>query len=147
MNGLNSTQLILSLFTAIGFGGIFGAYFQSRFQHQKEIQEDIHKLKHKRYSSILIQMLTILDPKYSLPKIQEVRPDLKNMEDFKQEVKTEMLNSVLFANDEVIKAMAGFVKNPIYPAYIKTASAMRKDLWNKKTKIGEDILLEFTSNQ
>lgn len=92
-------------------------------------------------------MLTILDFKHGLSKIQEFRPDLKNLEDIKQVVKTEMLNSVLFANDEVIKAMAGFVKNPNYSAYIKTASAMRKDLWNKRTRIGEDILQEFTSSQ
>ena len=54
-----------------------------------------------------------------------------------------MLNSVLFANDEVTKAMAEFVKNPNYTSYIKIASAMRKDLWGKATKIEEDILKTF----
>jgi|SRR3972149_7163748 len=146
MDGLNSTQLILSLLAAIGFGGIVGAYFQSRFQHQKEIQEDIHKLKRQRYGAILIQMLTILDSKHGLSKAQQFRPDLENVEDFKQEVKIEMLNSVLFANDEVIKTMAAFGNNPVYPAYIKTALAMRKDVWNKKTKIREDVLKAFASN-
>jgi len=137
--------MIIALLTAIGLGGIFGAYFQSRFQHQKEVEEDIHQLKRKRYGSILIQMLTILDPERGIAKAQQFRDDLKNVEDFKEEVKTEMLHSILFANDEVIRAMAEFVKNLDYASYLKTVSAMRKDLWGKNTVIGEDILKEFTT--
>jgi len=142
MEQLNFAQLIIPLLTALGLGGIFGAYFQSRFQHQKEVKEDIHQLKRKRYGAILIQMITILDPE-RLSKTQAFRPDLTDIEDLKEEVKTEMLNSVLFANDEVIKAMAEFIQTPNHSSYIKTASAMRKDLWNKKTKIGEDVLKNF----
>ncbi|MFH0769506.1 MAG: hypothetical protein V1932_08110 [Chloroflexota bacterium] len=138
-----SIEVVVSLLAAIGLGGILGAYFQSRFQHQKEVKEDIHQLKRQRYGAILIQMLTILDPERGLSKAQKFRPDLKDVEDFKEEVKTEMLNSVLFASDEVISAMAEFVKSPSYPSYVKTASAMRKDLWGKDTKIGEDILKTF----
>jgi len=89
-------------------------------------------------------MLAILDPEKGLLKAQRFRGDLKNVEDFKEEVKTEMLHSILFANDAVIKAMAEFVKNPNYVSYVKTVSAMRKDLWGKDTKIGEDILKELT---
>lgn len=141
-----STQIILILLTALG-GGFFGAYFQSRFQHKKEVQEDIHQLKRKRYGSILIQMLTILDPERGLVKAQQFRDDLKDVEDFKEEVKTEMLHSILFANDAVIRAMAEFVKNPNHASYIKTVSAMRKDLWGKDTTIGEDILKEFAAKE
>ncbi len=139
-----SIEVVVSLLAAIGLGGILGAYFQSRFQHQKEVKEDVHQLKRERYGAILIQMLTILDPERGLPKAQQFRPDLKNIEDFKEEVKTEMLHSIVFANDEVIKSMAEFVKNPSGAAYIRTASAMRKDLWGKDTKIGEDILKTFS---
>jgi len=138
----------IQLFAALGIGGvgggIVGAYFQSRFQHQKEVQEDIHNLKRQRYGAILIQMLTILDPERGLIKIEKFRPDLKNIDDVKDEVKTEMLNSVLFASDEVIKAMAEFIQDPSYPSYIKSASAMRNDLWNRKTKVNEDILKVFS---
>jgi len=131
-----SLEGIVSFVSAIGIGGIAGAYLQLRFQHQKDIKEDIHQLKRQRYGAILIQMLTVLDPAHGLSKTQQFRPDLKNIEDFKEEVKVEMLNGVLYASDEVIKAMAEFVNNPTYPSYIKTASAMRKDLWGRKTKIG-----------
>ena len=75
----------------------------------------------------------------------QFRNDLKDVEDFKEEVKTEMLHSVLFASDAVIKTMAEFVKSPSYTSYIKTVSAMRKDLWGKGTKVEEDILNEFAA--
>lgn len=135
-----SLQFIVSLLTAIGIGGILGAYFQSLFLHRKEIKEDIHNLKRTRYGAILIQMLTILDPERGLSKVAKIRPDLKDVEDFMEEVRVETLNSVLFASDEVIKAMSEFVKNPSYSSYIKTASAMRRDLWGKHTSVDENIL-------
>lgn len=140
---MTSLEIALSLLTASGFGGIFGAYFQSRFQRQKDVQEDIHKLKRQRYGAILIQMLTIIEPQRGLSKAQQFRPDLKDIADFKEEVKTEMLHSVLFASDDVIKTMAGFLQNPCYSSYIKTTVAMRKDLWGKKTKINESMLNVF----
>ncbi|MCB4791635.1 MAG: hypothetical protein LHV68_07080 [Elusimicrobia bacterium] len=58
-----------------------------------------------------------------------------------------MLHSILFADDAVIKAMAEFVKKPSHTSYIKTVSAMRKDLWGKKTEIDEDILKEFSAKK
>lgn len=119
MPNFSTFELIISVLTALGLGGIFSTYFQSRFQHQKEIKEDVHNLKRQRYGAILIQMLTILDPEHGLSKTQKFRPDLINIEDFKDEVKIEMLNSVLFANDNVIKAMAEFIHSPNHAAYIK----------------------------
>ncbi len=143
MQNLTSFEIMISLVSAVGVGGVFGAYFQSRFQHQRELKSDIHELKRQRYGAILIQMLTILDPEHGLSKSQKFRPDLKNIEDFKEEVKIEMLNGVLFASDEVIKAMAEFIRNPNHGTYIKTVISMRRDLWGKRTKISEDTLNVF----
>jgi hypothetical protein len=140
MQNPTSFEIMISLVSAVGVGGVFGAYFQSRFQHQRELKSDIHELKRQRYGAILIQMLTILDPEHGLSKSQKFRPDLKNIEDFKEEVKIEILNGVLFASDEVIKAMAEFIRDPNHSSYIKTVVSMRKDLWGKRTKISEDTL-------
>jgi len=134
-----TTQIIVIALTAIG-GGFFGAFFQSRFQHQKELKADIHELKRARYGAILIQMLTVLDPERGLEKTKKFRPDFKDVEDVKDELKTEMLNAILFANDEVIKSMAEFSKNPNHKNYIKSAAAMRRDLWGTRTDIDEKTL-------
>ena len=137
-----TTQIILIILTALG-GGFFGAFFQSRFQHQKELKTDIHELKRARYGAILIQMLTVLDPERGLEKTKKFRPDFKDVEDVKEELKTEMLNAILFANDEVIKSMAEFSKNPNHENYIKSAAAMRRDLWGTRTDIDEKTLEIF----
>jgi hypothetical protein len=136
-------ELLLSLIAALGIGGIVGSYFQSRFQHRKEIKEDIHALKRQRYGAILIQMLTVLDPQTGVSKAQQFRPDLKNLEDFKQELKTEMLNGVLYASDRVLRSIAKFIMQPSYVLYIETASEMRKDLWGRRAQIPEDMRKVF----
>ncbi len=136
-------QIIASILLAVGFGAILGAYFQARFQHQKEVKEDIHNLKRQRYGAILIQMLTIINPKRGLSKTQVFRPDLKSIDDFKEEVKTETLNSLLFAGDNVIKSMVDFINDPTQSSYIKTAVTMRIDLWGKKTSIDEKLFTKL----
>lgn len=85
-------------------------------------------------------MLTILNPERGLLKAQAFRPDLKAIDDFKEEVKTEILHSVLFATDDVIKSLVEFIHNPNHASYIKTVVSMRKDLWHKKTSIDEQTL-------
>jgi hypothetical protein len=138
MDGLseNTTSFLM----AFGVGGVLGAYFSSLFEQRKQIKEEERKLKSRRYGAIIIQMLTILDPEDGLRRTKQFRPDLKTAEDFKKEIETELLNSLLFASDEVIRTMADFLRRPNYSAYIKTTVAMRKDLWGRKTTIAEKEL-------
>ncbi|HLJ28775.1 MAG TPA: hypothetical protein VKY85_18850 [Candidatus Angelobacter sp.] len=131
---------IVSLITTLGFGGLIGAFFQSRFEHRKHLNEQEHGLKHKRYLCILILMLTKLDPDAGMRHLKEHRPDLKDLNDLDAEIRMELLNAVLFASDGVISAMAQFIGQPSYSSYVKTAAAMRRDLWHKKTAIDETAL-------
>jgi hypothetical protein len=132
-------ELLLTIIGILGLGTVIGAYFQSNFQHSKELKMDNHKFKRNRYGSILIQMLTLLDPKH-LDKVSKIRPDLMNIEDLREELKKELLNAVLYANDDVIKSLSTFNKNPNYESYLNTVSSMRKDLWGKNTRISSKDL-------
>jgi hypothetical protein len=138
-----TTEIILTIIGTLGLGTIIGAYFQSNFQHSKELKMDNHKFKRARYGSILIQMLTLLDPKHH-DRVSRIRPDLKNIDDLREELKTELLNAVLYANDDVIKSLSVFNKSPNYENYLNTVSSMRKDLWGKNTKISSKDLDFFT---
>ena len=135
---------IVSLIIALGFGsavGTFlGAFFQSRFEQRKHLNEQEHELKRRRYLCILILMLAKLDPGTGLRHIHEHRPDLQSFDDLDAEIRTELFNTVLFASDEVVSAMAEFIRKPDYSSYINTAAAMRRDLWDKKTSINETAL-------
>ena len=135
----SSLQIIVSLLAVFGIGGIIGAYFQALFERQRRVKEEEHELKLRRYGCILILMLTQLNPETGMRHVHEIRPDLQSLNDVEEEIKTELLNSVLFANDGVIRSLAEFVRRPSYPSYIKVAVSMRKDLWGRKTAISEGI--------
>jgi hypothetical protein len=131
---------VVALIAALGAGSVVGAFVQSRLDRQKHLNEQEHDLKSKRYLCILILMLSKLEPKTSVPHLALHRPDLKNLDDLDAELRMELFNAVLFASDDVMTAMAEFVSTGGYPAYIRTAAAMRRDLWNKKTSIDEAVL-------
>jgi phosphopantetheine adenylyltransferase len=129
----------ISLLGTFGLGGILVALFQTIFERRKRVEQEEHDLKYKRYLAIIVLMLTQLNPE-TLPKARMIRPDLKNMDDVQKEIEFELLNGILFANDNVIKAMTEFSRNPMHSSLIKTVVAMRRDLWGKKTTVNENIL-------
>jgi hypothetical protein len=133
---------LVSLITALGVGGFIGAFFQSRFEQQKQLNEQERELKIKRYKAILILMLARLEPETALPKLKLEREDIDNLDDLDREIGTELFFAMLFASDEVIAAIAGFVGDAGIPTYRHAVAAMRRDLWGRKTSIGETVLSE-----
>lgn len=135
---------VIALLAAVGVGGVLTAvttaYLQPKFQHKKEIEKQEHEIKFTRYKAISIQMLTVLTPD-NLHKTQTFRPDLKNIEDVKEEINTEIINSFMFASDGVINTLSVFIKEPNYVRYIEALNQMRIDLWGKnKVKLSKNIL-------
>jgi hypothetical protein len=112
-------------------GGIVGAYFQFKFQHQTQLKEFEYKEKRKRYFCINMLLLTKLD-KNGLAKIKKHRPEMTTIEKLDDEIETELLNSYLFASNDVIKALIKFKNDASYDNYYQATNAMRKDLWGKK---------------
>ncbi len=136
----DTVSIIISTIAALGIGGILGGYVRSWSEHRREIKEHEHQLKQTRYGCILILMLTQLNPEEGLIKAKQFRQDLKNADDVKKEIETELLNAVVFAGDEVISSLSEFIRNPDYSAFVRVAIAMRRDLWGKKTKVNETLL-------
>jgi hypothetical protein len=136
---------IVSAITAFGAGSILTAFVQSRLERRKHLNEQEHDLKRRRYMCILILMLAKLEPKTGVPHLALQRPDLRDLDDLDAEIRIELFNAMLFGSDDVIAAMAAFITSPGYPAYIRTVTAMRRDLWNKKTAIDETALSQATA--
>jgi len=136
---------LVSLITALGAGSVVGALIQSRLERQKHLNEQEHDLKRRRYLCILILMLSKLEPRTGVPHLALHRPDLQGLDDLDAEIRLELFNAMLFGSDDVIAAMADFVVSAGYPAYIRTVTAMRRDLWNKKTAIDEAALSRATA--
>jgi hypothetical protein len=133
---------VVSMLTALGVSGLLVAFFQHRFEHQKQVRGLEHDLKEKRYKAINILMLTLLDPA-GLAHVKDHRPDLINIDDVVKELRTEMLNSFLFASDDVIRSLTEFIAQPAHNRYIRAAVSMRKDLWGTDTSIGNEVLQFF----
>lgn len=129
-----------SLIGALGIGAIIGAFFRSLFEYRRGIEKQQHELKFKRYACILILLLTRLDSKTGLRHIRELRPDLQDLGDVEKEIRVELLNSILFASDDVVRSMFEFIRTPSYSSYFTVAISMRRDLWGKKTSVTEQTL-------
>ena len=139
---VTAVSVVVSMLTALGVSGLLTAFFQHRFEHQKQIRRLEHDLKEKRYKAINILMLTLLDPE-DMRQLNERRPDLRNIDDVVKELRTEMLNGILFASDDVVRSLGEFIAQPTHDRYIKTAVSMRKDLWGRGTSVGGDVLAYF----
>ena len=70
--------------------------------------------------------------------------EVGDIRDYAKEKMVEFYYSaLLYAPDEVLRTMKEFMKNPTETNFMKSAIAMRKDLWKKKTKVSlESLSLE-----
>lgn len=125
---------IVAILGIVGIGGIIATSLTYVLDKRKQIKFSEQEEKEKRYKSLVQKMRIIVEPE-DMKYVKEHRPDLKNIDDWKKEIQQEWFNSLLFASDDVIKALKEFVLKPDGMTYAKTILAMRKDLWNKKTSL------------
>src|SRR3990172_748917 len=129
-----SLELILSILSVIGIGSILGAFFTYFWQKRKEIQLKENELKEKRYLCTLLLMYTYINPE-ELKGLNRIRPEIQNLDDLKKELQTEWVNSWIFAGDDTIKSFKKFLESPNENNFAETVLSMRKELWNKKSKL------------
>ncbi len=125
---------IVAILGLVGIGGILATTLTYVYDKRKKIKFSEQEEKEKRYKALTIQMRIVVEPdqqKY----VKHLRPDLKNLEDWKNEIRTEWFNLLLFASDDVIRSLKEFIQKPNNSTYAKTVIAMRRDLWGKKTSL------------
>ncbi len=128
-------EIILSIVAFIGSAGIIGASLTYYFDKRKQIKLREQEYKETRYKAIILQMRILRNPD-NFKYYRTERPDWQTIKDVENELEDEWYNSILFASDDVIKSLKEFILKPEdYRNYAKTAFAMRKDLWNKKTSL------------
>lgn len=125
---------LIAILGVLGIGSLVATTLAYIFDKRKQIKLSEQEEKEKRYKSLVQKMRIVIEPE-DMKYVKEHRPDLKNVEDWKKEIQQEWFNSLLFASDDVIRTLKEFVLKPSNMAYAKTILAMRRDLWNKKTKL------------
>ncbi|MFH1662134.1 MAG: hypothetical protein ABIA02_03490 [Candidatus Falkowbacteria bacterium] len=134
-------QTIFSILGLLGVGGIAGSYIQYMLNQKGDITKEVRILNENKYRSILVLMRCILDPvavnQFNFSNKDEI--NLNKIIDDKEKIityaksklKEYYYHSFLYASDNVINEIENFIKNSNEDNFIKTANAMRKNLWNK----------------
>lgn len=134
------TETFISLLVAFGVGSLFTVVLQHWLQNRSRKDSRLEELKSKRYLATIIMLIAKLEPTYGLDKIHSHRPDISNLDDLNNELKTELFNALLFASDDVVKTFSTFLRKPTSSNYQRTVMAMRKDMFNSRTQLTSDSL-------
>lgn len=86
----------------------------------------------------MILMWTSLNPARELEHLRLFREDIPDIETLQRELKLELYNMMLYANDNVIRSFKQFVNDNSHENYSQVAFEMRKDLYGKNTRIDFD---------
>ena len=122
-------------------GGGVVALIQYMLGKKKERYLNLNKINEEKYRIILIHMSCALD--YENRKYFSIKKDYEasNKDYYFNCVREYYYQSLLYSSDFVILALKKFIKNPNKENYIKVAKSMRKDLWDKKTKLKYDDII------
>ena len=135
---------ITTILTSLGIGGLIGNFFQSFLQSKGKVNEREFNFKEQRYKALMILMWTSLNPKSELKHLRFYREDILDIKTLHRELKLELYNSLLYAEDNVIYSLRKFIEKINHQNYSSVALEMRKDLYGKKTKINfEDIKIKL----
>lgn len=127
-------EILIPVLSVIGVSGIVGAFFTYFWDKRKQRESKENELKERRYLCTLLLMYAIINPA-ELDSIQKNRPDIRNLNDLKRELQTEWVNFWIFAGDTTILSLKEFLDNPNEQTFAKTILSMRKELWNKESRL------------
>ncbi|WP_019178019.1 hypothetical protein [Methanomassiliicoccus luminyensis] len=130
-------DLILSILSIVGIGGIVGAFFTYVWEKKKQIQIKENEIKEARYRCTLLLMYAYINPS-ELSNLKLIRPEIKDLTDLKKELQTEWVGSWIFAGDDTLQAFKEFLEEPNENNFAKTVLSMGKELWNKRSKLPLD---------
>src|SRR3989304_8024816 len=99
---------IIAVLGIVGIGGIIATSLTYVYEKRKQIKFSEQEEKEKRYKALAIQMRIVVEPE-NLKYVKHIRPDLVTIEDWKNEVRAEWFNLLLFASDDVVKALKQFI--------------------------------------
>jgi len=88
------------IIAALGIGSLLSVattyFLEKRKQIKLQIESSLQKYKEERYKSIIIQMQVIVKPD-DLKYAKKFRPDYLSVDDYKNDIRAEWLNSLSFA--------------------------------------------------
>ena len=140
-------QIIISVLTLLGLGGIVGGYITYLLDKKKEREFKVLEQKEKRYKSCLLYMDAFFEPK-NIKYLSSRQPDIDNAQDVIEYLKMEYHEMMLYASKEVIFSVKAFIENPTHENFLRTILTMRQDLSKVKNDLDlHDIKIEFQESR
>ena len=124
---MSGIEIALGFLGLVGIGGIVTAVFNKR----KELAFKALENKERRYKSCLLYMDVYFEPE-NIKYLSSRQPDIRSASDVINYLKAEYHEMILYASPTVIAAVKTFIEEPSYDRFLKTALAMRSDLWAKR---------------
>lgn len=127
---------ILSFLGSVSIGALLLDWLRFRLDKRKLENTKRHEYKEVRYKAVMMLMVSALDFEKNKAMLHiHGRTTLNTLEDLMEELDIEWKNMILYANDEVLKTMGQFVREPTLNNFWKTTLEMRKDLYGINTKL------------
>lgn len=128
---------LIKIGTFIGFGGLIGAFVNHLLSQRATLKSKLYDVREGRYRNILAHMSVMLNP-VNLKFMNHIDPATgKQMEekDHFDFLNAEYYHACLYAPDPVLESLKTFIENPDENEFVKVAQRMRRDLWNKNSKL------------
>lgn len=142
-------SIIITIISSLGIGGFIGAFIKSILDRRKELHLKLNQINEEKYRTLLMYMSFIIDPinRFHFIQNDDVIKDFKDedmvVEYSKSKVQEYYYHSLLYASDEVISRLKEFINDPSRQTFIEVAKAMRKSLWNRKSRLSlEEMLIK-----
>jgi heme/copper-type cytochrome/quinol oxidase subunit 1 len=123
---------IVSVLAVMGFGGAIVTYLRIMFERHNQAQLEKQKYMEVRYKCIIILAYVALDFEKRNRGLEHFGRQFISNDDVLDELRTEWHNAILYASDELLESLHGFIRKPSVACFKRTALAMRKDLWGGK---------------
>jgi hypothetical protein len=133
-------QNILSALGLIGIGAVIKSIIDFFIKTREVKSQAQHEFKNSRYKPIILLANALLDFDKHQPDLKKHGRDFTTRSQLIDELKVERNNTLLFASDQVIKALSVFLTAPSEVNYYKLAIAMRKDLYGLATTLSPTAL-------
>lgn len=133
--------VIVSILTAFLASGVVGYFINNYLSQKRETELRMQQDNRGHYESWMVYMRLLMRPdRLSHFNIHDPTvPTLTKIDDIRNHAKDKLTEfyytAVFFCPDFVLSAIKEFLEKPNEENLMKTAIAMRKDLWKKETNI------------
>lgn len=128
-----TVETALSAVGLLGLGGLLGTYLQLIWQRRNSVLLQQQEFKDTRFKCIIMLMYTVLDFEKRGRGLEQFGRNFRSREEVLDELKAEWHNAILFASEDALQSIHGFIRDPSVASFKRAALAMRKDLWGGKS--------------